>query len=39
MEEILPGISKVIVSPDAETVLILGENNKLTPIPLTPNIE
>ena len=39
MEEILPGISKVIVSPDAETVLILGENNQLTPIPLTPNIE
>ena len=39
MEDILPGISKIIVSPDTETVLILGENNKLTPIPLSPNIE
>ena len=37
MEEILPGISKIIVSPDAESVLILGGNEGLTPIPVGPS--
>ena len=37
MEEILPGISKIIVSPDAESVLILGGTQGITPIPVGPN--
>ena len=37
MEEILPGISKIIVSPEAESVLILGGNEGLTPIPVGPS--
>ena len=37
MEEILPGISKIIVSPEAEAVLILGGQEGLTPIPVGPN--
>jgi membrane protease subunit HflK len=37
MEEILPGISKIIVSPEAESVLILGGQQGLTPIPVGPS--
>ena len=37
MEEILPGINKIIVSPEAESVLILGGNEGLTPIPVGPS--
>ena len=37
MEDILPGISKIIVSPDAESVLILGGSEGLTPIPVGPS--
>ena len=37
MEEILPGISKIIVSPEAESVLILGGQEGLTPIPVGPS--
>jgi membrane protease subunit HflK len=37
MEDILPGINKIIVSPEAESVLILGGQEGLTPIPLGPN--
>ena len=36
MEEVLPGVSKIIVSPDAETVLILGENEGVRPVPIGP---
>ncbi len=36
MEEVLPGVSKIIISPEAETVLILGENDSLTPVPIGP---
>ncbi|MCI0799797.1 MAG: hypothetical protein J4O06_13550, partial [Chloroflexi bacterium] len=36
MEEIMPGINKIIVSPDAQTVLILGGREGITPIPLGP---
>ena len=36
MEEILPAISKIIVSPDAESVLILGGGGNITPIPVGP---
>ena len=36
MEEILPGINKIIVSPEAESVLILGGQGNITPIPLGP---
>jgi modulator of FtsH protease HflK len=38
MEEILPGISKVIVSPDVQTVLLLGESNRVQPVPMGPTI-
>jgi membrane protease subunit HflK len=36
MEEILPGISKIIVSPETESIVILGGNNSLTPLPIGP---
>ena len=36
MEEILPGITKIILSPDAQTVLILGQEGRLTPVPIGP---
>ena len=35
MEDILPGINKIIVSPEAETVLILGQGG-IVPVPLGP---
>jgi membrane protease subunit HflK len=38
MEEVLPAINKIIVSPKAESVLILGgQQGGLTPIPVGPN--
>lgn len=37
MEEVLPGITKIIVAPNAETVLILGGDGRLTPVPIGPN--
>jgi len=36
MEDILPGITKIIVSPDAETVLILGGQGGIIPVPVGP---
>ena len=36
MEQILPAINKIIVSPDAETVLILGGQGGIIPVPLGP---
>ena len=36
MEEVLPGVSKIIISPEAETVLILGEEQGITPVPIGP---
>ena len=36
MEEILPVINKIIVSPDAETVLILGGQGGIVPVPVGP---
>jgi membrane protease subunit HflK len=36
MEEILPGINKVIVSPEANTVLILGGQGGIIPVPVGP---
>jgi hypothetical protein len=36
IEEILPAINKVIVSPEAESVIILGGNEDITPIPVGP---
>jgi membrane protease subunit HflK len=36
MEEILPGISKIIVSPETESVVILGGKEGLTPLPIGP---
>ncbi len=37
MEEILPGINKIIVSPEAESVLILGGQDGLVPVPVGPS--
>ena len=37
MEEILPGISKIIVSPDVESVLILGGQDGILPVPIGPS--
>lgn len=37
IEEILPRINKVIVSPDAESVIILGGREGITPIPVGPS--
>jgi membrane protease subunit HflK len=37
IEEILPVINKVIVSPDAESVIILGGREGITPIPVGPS--
>ena len=37
MEDILPGVNKIIVSPEAESVLILGGQEGLTPIPIGPS--
>ena len=36
MEEILPGITKIVVSPEAQSVLILGDEGRLTPVPIGP---
>lgn len=36
MEEILPGITKVIVAPEAESVLVLGNSDGLIPLPIGP---
>jgi hypothetical protein len=36
MEDILPGINKIIVSPEAESVLILGGGGGIVPVPLGP---
>jgi membrane protease subunit HflK len=36
MEEVLPGITKIILSPEAQAVLILGGDGSLTPVPIGP---
>ena len=36
MEQILPGVTKIIISPDAESVLILGGQDGITPVPIGP---
>ena len=36
IEEILPAVNKIIVSPEAESVLILGGQNGVVPVPLGP---
>ena len=37
MEDILPGINKIIVAPEAESVLILGGGGGLVPVPIGPS--
>ncbi len=37
MEEILPAVNKIIVSPEAESVLILGGQEGVVPVPVGPN--
>ena len=36
MEDILPSINKIIVSPEAESVLILGGAGGIVPVPVGP---
>ena len=36
MEGVLPGISKIIVSPEVESVLVLGGREGVTPLPIGP---
>ncbi len=36
IEEILPSVNKIIVSPEAETVLILGGQEGVVPVPVGP---
>ena len=36
MEQILPGVNKIIVSPGTESVLILGGQGGIIPVPLGP---
>jgi membrane protease subunit HflK len=37
MEEILPGVTKFIVSPEAQSVLVLGNDGQVTPLPIGPS--
>ncbi len=37
MEVILPNINKIIISPEAETVLVLGGSGGLVPLPIGPS--
>jgi membrane protease subunit HflK len=37
LENVLPGVSKIIVDPDANPVLILGQNGNVIPAPIGPN--
>lgn len=37
IEEILPAVNKIIVSPEAESVLILGGQDGVVPVPVGPN--
>ena len=37
MEVILPRITKIIISPDAESVLVLGGSDGFVPLPIGPN--
>ena len=37
MEDILPSINKIVVSPEAESVLILGGQDGVLPVPVGPN--
>ena len=38
IEEILPSVNKIIVSPEAESVLILGGQNGVVPVPVGPSL-
>ena len=37
MEQVLPGITKIVLTPGTETVLILGGDGALTPVPFGPS--
>ena len=37
MEQVMPGITKIIVAPGAESVLVLGGEGRITPVPIGPN--
>ena len=37
MEEILPGITKIVLSPESQSVLILGQEGQVAPVPIGPS--
>lgn len=37
LEQVLPGVSKIIVDPESEPVLILGQNGTVIPAPIGPS--
>ena len=37
MEQVLPGVTKIIVDPETEPVLILGQDGSVIPAPIGPN--
>ncbi len=37
LENVLPGVSKIIVDPDTDPVLILGQDGSVIPAPIGPN--
>ena len=37
LEQVLPNVAKIIVDPDTEPVLILGQNGNVIPAPIGPN--
>ncbi len=37
LENVLPGVSKIIVDPETDPVLILGQNGNVIPAPIGPN--
>ena len=36
MEQVLPGLTKIVVSPEAESALILGNEGRIAPVPVGP---
>ena len=37
LEQVLPGVSKIVVDPETEPVLILGQDGNIIPAPIGPN--
>ena len=37
LEQVLPGVSKIVVDPETDPVLILGQDGNIIPAPIGPN--